>query len=239
MTLQRWLRSLAFAWLGQAHKWKRKPRQRSHIQLETLENRVAPVSSLSIGDVSMPKGNSGTQNMNFTVTRTGDTSAGITTSYQTVDGTAQAGADYVALSGLVTIPAGSTSATISVPILGNTIPAPTKTFTVNLTGSPVAFTEAPTTFSRRRPSLGAGRSPTLTATTNPILLSPTTTAARFPCFFNVTRRQGATSPSSSQPRPPSRQETTPPCPSESPTSTAMAGPTFSQRIPTPDRCKCG
>jgi hypothetical protein len=41
----------------------------------------------------------------FTVTRTGDTTADLTVNY-TVGGTATADADYAALSGSVTIPAG-------------------------------------------------------------------------------------------------------------------------------------
>ena len=49
----------------------------------------------------------------FTVTRTGDTSPDLTVLY-TVSGTATAGADYGALPGSVTIPAGSATATIAV-----------------------------------------------------------------------------------------------------------------------------
>src|SRR5262245_59838474 len=49
----------------------------------------------------------------FTVTRTGATTAALTVSY-TVAGTATAGSDYVALSGSLIIPLGSSSATITV-----------------------------------------------------------------------------------------------------------------------------
>ena len=49
----------------------------------------------------------------FTVTRTGDTAAGLVVDY-TVGGTATAGTDYAALAGTVTIPAGSAAAAFSV-----------------------------------------------------------------------------------------------------------------------------
>src|SRR5439155_2912358 len=49
----------------------------------------------------------------FTVTRSGDTSAPLTVSYATA-GTATSGTDYIALSGSVTIPAGSSRAAIAV-----------------------------------------------------------------------------------------------------------------------------
>src|SRR5581483_5642435 len=49
----------------------------------------------------------------FTVTRTGSTAVAVTVNY-VVTGTAARGADYTALSGSVTIPAGATTATITV-----------------------------------------------------------------------------------------------------------------------------
>ncbi|MEI7898281.1 MAG: Calx-beta domain-containing protein, partial [bacterium] len=50
-----------------------------------------------------------------------------------VSGTATAGSDYTALSGTVTIPAGSTSATISVPVINDNIVESTETVIVTLT----------------------------------------------------------------------------------------------------------
>src|SRR5262249_34656402 len=78
------------------------------------------------------------------VTRTGDLSAALMASYQTADGTAVAGSDYIASGGVVTIPAGSATATIGVPIIGDTIPESDKTFSVHLTGIVPAFTASPT-----------------------------------------------------------------------------------------------
>lgn len=55
--------------------------------------------------------------LSFSITRTGDLGYDAVVSYRTVDGTAQAGLDYVPLSGTVTIPAGTTAASILVDAL--------------------------------------------------------------------------------------------------------------------------
>ncbi len=78
--------------------------------------------TLSVADASLLEGDSGTSNMIFTVTRSGaDISGALDVSYQTVDGTAKAGTDYVAQSGTVHFAAGSATTTVAVPILGNTL----------------------------------------------------------------------------------------------------------------------
>ena len=56
----------------------------------------------------------------------------ITVHYATADGSATAGSDYTAASGDVTIPAGQTSATITVAVKGDRLPEPNETFVVNL-----------------------------------------------------------------------------------------------------------
>ncbi len=53
--------------------------------------------------------------LTFAVTLSRAPTGNVTVDYATSDGTAQAGADYTATSGTLTIPAGSTSATIEVP----------------------------------------------------------------------------------------------------------------------------
>ncbi|HEU5132333.1 MAG TPA: Calx-beta domain-containing protein, partial [Pyrinomonadaceae bacterium] len=59
----------------------------------------------------------------------------MTVNYATSNGTATAGSDYVASSGTVTIPAGSTSATINIPINGDTNIEPIETFNVTLSNA--------------------------------------------------------------------------------------------------------
>ncbi|HEY2346284.1 MAG TPA: Calx-beta domain-containing protein [Xanthomonadaceae bacterium] len=96
---------------------------------------AAAVQPGTIHDVTMKEGNSGTTNMVFTVDIPGEQKVNATANYTTVDGTAFAGTDYVATSGTLTIPAGQLSTTIIAPIIGNTTPGPTRTFTVKLSGS--------------------------------------------------------------------------------------------------------
>ncbi|MHC5537000.1 FG-GAP-like repeat-containing protein [Singulisphaera rosea] len=99
---------------------------------------------ISISDASVAEGDSGSTLMNFTVTRTGDLGPLVEVAYETSDGTAKSGTDYNPTSGTVIIPAGSATATISVPVLGNQFLQSDRTFTVNLT-SVVGVT--PATFS--------------------------------------------------------------------------------------------
>jgi hypothetical protein len=75
----------------------------------------------------------------FTVTRTGDIGAALTVNY-TVGGTAAAGSDYVALSGSVTIPAGSATGTITVPVLDDDLAEGPETVIVTLTPNVPVYT---------------------------------------------------------------------------------------------------
>src|SRR5262249_7320120 len=77
----------------------------------------------------------GLVNGQFTVSRTGDTSAAMTVAYS-VGGTATPGADYVALSGSATIPPGSASATIPVNVIDDTLVEPPETVILTLTSTP-------------------------------------------------------------------------------------------------------
>ncbi len=56
----------------------------------------------------------------------------VTVHYATANSTAAAGSDYTAASGDVTIPAGQTSATFTVAVIGDRLPEPPETFAVNL-----------------------------------------------------------------------------------------------------------
>lgn len=69
--------------------------------------------------------------MTLTQTALSSTNTGIT---YTVGGTATSGTDYTALSGTVTILAGATTATITIPVLDDLVVEPSETVTVTLTG---------------------------------------------------------------------------------------------------------
>src|SRR5262245_23503374 len=101
--------------------------------LEALELRLAPAITLSIANPApFPEGDSGTTNMLFVVTRFGESAPALTVDYATQDGTAHAGIDYQAQSGTLSFAPGQTTATISVPIIGNLLVQANRSFTVAL-----------------------------------------------------------------------------------------------------------
>jgi hypothetical protein len=94
--------------------------------------------TLAIGDASVSEGNSGAT-LTFPVTLSREFPADATVQFTTSNGTAKSGSDYRATSGTVTIPAGSTTATVSVPVLSDKVHEANETFTVDLS-SPVNAT---------------------------------------------------------------------------------------------------
>ena len=93
----------------------------------------APIT-ISIGDVSVQEGQSGTSLATFTITRSGGTGA-FSVDYATANGTATAGSDYVAASGTVNFAVGELTQTVTVTINGDVQSEPTENFTVNLTNA--------------------------------------------------------------------------------------------------------
>ena len=101
--------------------------------LTLVDDDVAP--SLSINDVSVTEGNTGTSNATFTVSLSAASSKTITVNYSTANGTlnpATAGSDYTAKSGTLTIAPRATSATITVQVTGDARHETNETFVVNL-----------------------------------------------------------------------------------------------------------
>jgi hypothetical protein len=81
-----------------------------------------------------PCGTYNTQ-LEFTIYTTNQGSGSITVGYQTVDGSAQAGSDYQAASGTVTIQHNSPQAYVLVTILNDGVAEPTETVQLKLTSS--------------------------------------------------------------------------------------------------------
>jgi hypothetical protein len=101
--------------------------------------------SLSIADVSVAEGNSGTSNANFVVTLSQAAPTPITVGYTTSNGTGTAGSDFTAMSGTLTFSPGVTSQTIAVKVTGDTTVESNETFTVTLsnpTGATLARASA-------------------------------------------------------------------------------------------------
>ncbi len=93
------------------------------------------VAGLSVNDVSVAEGNSGTTNATFTVTLSTPASATVSVNYATNNGTALAGTDYTTATGTISFNAGEITKTFTVPIIGDTVFEPDELFTVNLTGA--------------------------------------------------------------------------------------------------------
>jgi hypothetical protein len=91
-----------------------------------------PLPSISIADVTVVEGNSGTQNAVFTLTLSAASGRPVTVAYATANGTATAGSDYTGTSGTATIPAGSTTVSVTVAVTGELTIEGDETFVVNL-----------------------------------------------------------------------------------------------------------
>ncbi len=91
--------------------------------------------ALSIDDVSVNEGNSGTTTATFTVSLSAASGQTVTVNYATADGTATAGSDYVARSGTLTFAPGVTAQGVAVTVNGDTAVEPNETFSVGLSGA--------------------------------------------------------------------------------------------------------
>ncbi|HTS01482.1 MAG TPA: Calx-beta domain-containing protein, partial [Thermoanaerobaculia bacterium] len=100
---------------------------------------------MSVAPAAAYEGDGEPRSLTFVVSLSARSPIAASASYATSDGTAVAGTDYAATSGTVTIPAGETSATIDVPIYGNTLAQPNRSFTLSLSspaGVVLAFGQA-------------------------------------------------------------------------------------------------
>ena len=96
----------------------------------TIEDGDDEPPTLTIDDATVTEGPGAVAE--FTVTLSAAATDAVTVDYATSDGTARAGLDYTSSSGALTIPAGTTSGTIRVSVLDDTIDEPDETFAVTL-----------------------------------------------------------------------------------------------------------
>ena len=93
-------------------------------------------SSLSIDNVTITEGDSGTTNFVFTVTLSpAEPSLTVTVDFTTANGSATAGSDYIATSGTLTFAPNDTSETITVQVYGDTLNEDNEYFYVNLSNN--------------------------------------------------------------------------------------------------------
>jgi uncharacterized repeat protein (TIGR01451 family) len=94
-----------------------------------------PIPVVTIASISVLEGNSGTTNAVFTAQLSFASVAVSRLRWQTQDGTATAGSDYIASSGEVVFQPGEVSKTFTVPIIGDTLFEPDETFNIVITGT--------------------------------------------------------------------------------------------------------
>ncbi|MDQ4070537.1 MAG: beta-galactosidase, partial [Actinomycetota bacterium] len=97
---------------------------------------LTQAASLSIGDATVAEGGTGATNATFTITRSGDATGPASVRYATVDGTATAGTDFVAVAPTtIDFAAGETSKTVAISIKVDVRAEPDETFSVKLSSA--------------------------------------------------------------------------------------------------------
>lgn len=105
---------------------------------DALLLRSLRAAALSVADATVVEGDAGSQDAPFAVTLSCPVDRDLQIGYATEDGTAVAGSDYRETRGTLTLPAGSASGTVPVPVLGDTANEPNETFRLGLTLEPGA-----------------------------------------------------------------------------------------------------
>ncbi len=95
---------------------------------------LSPGPVVSIDDVEVTEGNSGTTDMVFTVSLSESSSEVVTVDYLSTDETAEAGSDYIAAAGTVSFDVGTTTQTITVQVQGDVGKEEDETFLLRLVG---------------------------------------------------------------------------------------------------------
>jgi hypothetical protein len=100
-----------------------------------------PLPVVAIADAAGAEGDAAGSALTFTLTLTPASGRVVSVSYASADGAAVAGSDYTSVGGTLSIPAGATSATISVPLVADRIFEADEVFALNLS-APVNATIA-------------------------------------------------------------------------------------------------
>ncbi|MBK8809318.1 MAG: VCBS repeat-containing protein [Acidobacteria bacterium] len=95
----------------------------------------AGLPTLSVNDVRLEEGNSGTTTFGFTVTLSSASAQTVTVNTSTTDLSAHEPFDYIRIPAtLLVFEPGQTTKTVNVSVIGETVPEPDETFIVNLVG---------------------------------------------------------------------------------------------------------
>lgn len=106
----------------------------------TNDDAAPPVPAITIDNISVTEGDSGTKTVDFTVSLSMNPTTPVTVDYATASaapasGVATAGTDYQPTSGTLTFNPGETSKPVTVTIIGDTTVEPDETFFVNLSNA--------------------------------------------------------------------------------------------------------
>jgi hypothetical protein len=102
---------------------------------------AADAPSLTVNDVTVTEGDSGTKNAVFTVALSASAADPVTVDYATADGSAKDPGDYTSASGTLTFSPGELSKQVTVAIAGDTLDEPHETYSLELS-NPVGATIA-------------------------------------------------------------------------------------------------
>ena len=91
--------------------------------------------SVSIANITVTEGDSGTTNATFTAQLSAASAAVSRVRWQTQDGTATAGSDYITSAGEAVFQPGEVSKTFTVSIIGDFFFEPDETFSILITGT--------------------------------------------------------------------------------------------------------
>jgi glucose/arabinose dehydrogenase len=98
-----------------------------------------PPPSVSVNDSVVKEGNVGTAPATFGLNLSAPSGRTVTIPYATSDGNATAGSDYTGTAGVLSIPAGQTIASVSVPVHGDVLDEPAEAFLLTLAASATAI----------------------------------------------------------------------------------------------------
>lgn len=150
----------------------------------TTTSTPVPPSEVDVSGAAVFEGDSGTTPAQFTFTLDHPLPQDATVTYETADGSAIAGLDYVSTTGTVVFAPGETSRTVSVKVIGDTVREPTESFELRITES------SQNTFRRLPNGTGTGtitdddENKTLSTASGVTSTSSTTTTTRPLCDPN-------------------------------------------------------
>ena len=109
--------------------------RREYIHFGSRVLAIVPPSTLSVSDAAVLEGNTGTSTLVFTVSLSSPLSQTVTVNYATSSGTATAGTDYQAASGLLTFSSQMTTQVVNVTVFGDVLNEAPETLFLTLSGA--------------------------------------------------------------------------------------------------------